>query len=101
MTAHGYPDYVSFTDAAALIVRHGLVGSMTPRGLRYMAVARSRKKTPAAQRWPFGDEPGQEPYLVAGKTRMMRTKVLLDYLEKHPPTGRGPAKSPRSSTSTS
>jgi hypothetical protein len=95
MTAHDYPDYISFTDAAALIVRHGLVGSMTPRGLRYMAVSRTRKSTPAAEWWPFGDGPAQEPYLIAGKTRMMRTKTLLDYLEKHPPNGRGPDRQPR------
>lgn len=97
MTKRDYPDYISFTDAAALIVRHGLAGSMTPRGLRYMAVARSRNKLPAAERWPFGDGPGQEPYLIAGKTRMMRTKTLLDYLEKHPPMGRGPARNPSGS----
>lgn len=95
MTERQAPDYISFTDAAALIVRCGIVGSMTPRGLRYMAVARSNEKTPVDQRWPFGDGPSQEPYLIAGKTRMMRTKVLLDYLEKYPPTGRGPARSPR------
>ena len=96
MTKREYPAYISFTDAAGLIVRRGLVGSMTPRGLRYMAVARSRKKLPAAERWPFGDGPGQEPYLIAGKTRMMRTKVLLAYLERYPPTGRGPARKPDS-----
>lgn len=95
MTSHGDPDYISFTDAAALIVRRGLASSMTPRGLRYMAVARSRENVPGAERWPFGSDPGQEPYLIAGKTRMMRTKTLLDYLEKHPPYGRGPDKKPR------
>lgn len=90
-----YPAYISFTDAAALIVRRGLAGSMTPRGLRYMAVARDRKTTPAPQRWPFGDKPGQEPYLPAGRTRMMRTEKLLEYLEAHPPVGRGPDSKPR------
>lgn len=92
MSALKEPAYVSFTDAAALIVRRGLAGSMTPRGLRYMAIARSSSTIPAAQRWPFGNRPGQEPYLIAGKTRMMRTARLLEYLEKYPPTGRGPAK---------
>ncbi|WP_042174508.1 hypothetical protein [Streptomyces sp. NBRC 110035] len=101
MTKPDYPAYISFTDAATLIVRRGLAGSMTPRGLRYMAISRNREKTPAAQRWPFGDEPGQESYLVAGKTRMMRTARLLEYLEKHPPKGRGPARAPGSSASTS
>jgi hypothetical protein len=88
------PDYISFTDAAELVVRRGLAGSMTPRGLRYMARARSSKDTPPEQRWPFGNEPGQEPYLPAGRTRMMRTAVLVEYLEKFPPTGRGPARRP-------
>lgn len=94
MTERKDPDYVSFTDAAALIVRHGLAGSMTPRGLRYMAEARSNSTTPEEQRWPFGNGPGQEPYLPAGRTRMMRTELLLEYLEKHPPKGRGPARQP-------
>ncbi|MFB7738313.1 hypothetical protein ACFC08_28775 [Streptomyces sp. NPDC056112] len=95
MTTRDYPDYVSFTDAAALIVQRGLVGSMTPRGLRYMAGARLSKEIPPEQRWPFGDEAGQEPYLRGGRTRMMRTDRLLEYLEKYPPTGRGPARKAR------
>jgi hypothetical protein len=96
MTKRDCPAYISFTDAAALIVRCGLADSITPRGLRYMAAARNRKNMPASERWPFGDGPGQEPYLIAGKTRMMRTKVLLAYLERYPPTGRGPARKPDS-----
>lgn len=92
MTERTDPAYISFTDAAALIVRHGLVGSLTPRGLRHMAEARDGENTPPQERWPFGDHPGQEPYLLAGRTRMMRTELLLEYLEKHPPTGRGPAR---------
>lgn len=99
MTERKDPDYISFTDAAELLVRRGIVGSMTPRGLRYMAIARSSKKTPAEQRWPFGDGPTQERYLTAGRTRMMRTARLLEYLEQFPPTGRGPARNPRSSDS--
>lgn len=96
MTKPDYPAYISFTDAATLIVRRGVVSSMTPRGLRYLANARSTSEDlPAEQRWPFGDGPGQEPYLPAGRTRMMRTELLLEYLEKHPPTGRGPARKPR------
>lgn len=91
------PAYVSFTDAAALIVRDGVAGSMTPRGLRYMAHARLSNATPPEARWPFGDAPDQEPYLWAGRTRMMRTERLLEYLRKYPPTGRGPARAPDSS----
>ena len=92
MTERKDPDYVSFTDAAELVVRRGAAGSMTPRGLRHMAIARSSKELPAGRRWPFGEGPGQEPYLIAGRTRMMRTARLLEYLKKHPPTGRGPAR---------
>jgi hypothetical protein len=96
MTKPDYPAYISFTDASALIVRLGVVGSMTPRGLRYLAKARSTNEDlPAEQRWPFGDGPDQEAYLPAGRTRMMRTELLLEYLEKHPPTGRGPDSKPR------
>jgi len=93
------PTHVSFADAAALIVRRGLAGSMTARGLRYMAVARSGKTTPVEERWPFGSGPDQEPYLPAGRTRMMRTARLLEYLQKHPPMGRGPNRTPRSGDS--
>ncbi|MDX2658266.1 hypothetical protein PV402_39460 [Streptomyces scabiei] len=95
MSALEDPEYVSFADAAALIVRRGLAGSMTPRGLRYMALARNSKSTPDDQRWPFGDGPGQKPYLTAGRTRMMHTARLLEYLKEHPPTGRGPDKGQR------
>jgi len=95
MTERNHPDYISFTDAAELIVRYGLVGSMTPRGLRYMALARNSEEVPPEQRWPFGDGPGQKPYLRAGRTRMMRTDDLLEYLEKYPPIGRGPDSKPR------
>ncbi|TXS57988.1 hypothetical protein [Streptomyces sp. sk2.1] len=95
MTERKDPDYISFTDAASLIVRHGLASSMTPRGLRYMAHIRNNAKLPTEERWPFGDEPGQEAYLTAGRTRMMRTERLLDYLRKYPPSGRGPDRGPR------
>lgn len=95
MTERKDPAYISFTDAACLLVRRGIVGSMTPRGLRHMATARNDKTTPAKQRWPFGDGPGQEPYLVAGRTRMMRTARLLKYLERYPPKGRGPDRGER------
>ena len=92
MTELEDPKYVSFTDAAELLVRHGLVGSMTPQGLRYIARNRSQRKT---GRWPFGDSPDQEPYLRAGQARMMRTTVLLKHFAKHPPMGRGPDQKPR------
>ncbi|MEU8469561.1 hypothetical protein AB0F30_16835 [Streptomyces sp. NPDC029006] len=99
MTERKDPDYISFTDAAELVVRHGLASSMTPRGLRYMATARSKPGVPEEQQWPFGDGPKQEPYLPAGGTRMMRTARLLEYLAKYPPMGRGPARRPNDSGS--
>ena len=99
MTERKDPAYVSFTDAASLLVRHGIVGSMTPRSLRHMATARSGNGVPPELRWPFGDGPGQEPYLPAGRTRMMRTELLLKYLRKHPPTGRGEDRQPRQRSS--
>lgn len=90
MTASKDPAYVSFTDAAKLLVRHGVAGSMTPQGLRYIARSRDNRDS-----WPFGDKPGQEPYLTAGNTRLMRTALLLEHFRKHPPTGRGPDRSSR------
>lgn len=94
MIASRDPDYVSFTDAAKLLVRHGFVGSMTPQGLRYIARSRDSEDRDEG-RWPFGDKPGQEPYLTAGNTRLMRTALLLEYFGEHPPTGRGPDRSSR------
>lgn len=90
-----YPEYISFTDAAKLIVRFGLAGSMTPQGLRYMARSRDKRDGERIKsRWPFGDKPGQTPYLMAADTRLMKTKLLIEYLERYPPTGRGPARRP-------
>ncbi|MGY0065203.1 hypothetical protein ACWY4P_53785 (plasmid) [Streptomyces sp. LZ34] len=80
------PEYVTFTDAAELLVREGLASSMTPQGLRYIGQRAN---------WPFGDGEGREPYLIAGRTRLMRTDRLIAYFRKHPPTGRGPDRGPR------
>ncbi|MCL8016875.1 hypothetical protein [Streptomyces sp. AS02] len=97
-----YPEYISFADAATLIVRRGIAGSMTSQGLRYMARSRSKRDGEQIEsRWPFGDKPGQTPYLMAADTRLMKTTVLLKYLQKHPPTGRGPARKPRQRSSES
>nr|WSX25563.1 hypothetical protein OG690_38415 [Streptomyces tubercidicus] len=89
------PQYVSFSDGAHLLVRRGLAGSMTPQGLRYIAQSRTKN-------WPFGegrteDGKARVPYLMAGKARLMETRVFIEYFEKHPPRGRGPSKKPRSS----
>jgi hypothetical protein len=81
------PKYVSFRDGAQLLVRKGLVSSMTKQGLDYIA---KRKD------WPFGDARGKEPYLMAGRTRLMRTKPFLRYFERvYTPKGRGPDQKPR------
>ncbi|MFI0220169.1 hypothetical protein [Streptomyces lydicus] len=66
---------------------------MTPQGLRYIAQSRTKN-------WPFGEgrtEDGEPrvPYLMAGKTRLMKTETFLEYFERNPPRGRGPDKKPR------
>jgi len=88
MTSHAKrPEYVTFAEAAALLISEGVAKSMTPQGLRY--IARTRDD------WPFGDTPGKEPYRDAGRTRMMRTARLIAFFRKNPPKGRGPARRPR------
>jgi hypothetical protein len=90
MTSHAKrPEYVTFTEGARLLVSEGIVTSMTPQGLRY--IARTRDD------WPFGDG-RREPYRDAGRTRMMRTVPFLAYFRKHPPKGRGPAQKGREET---
>lgn len=94
MTSTNKPnEYVSFRDAAELLVKRKLAPSgMTPQGLRY--IARTRKT------WPFGkgkteDGTKREPYWVVSGTRMMRVSVLVEHFRAQPPAGRGPAKTPR------
>lgn len=77
--------FVTFTTGAQLLIDEGLVESITPDGLRY--IARS------AHDWPFGDEPGQHPYVMVGNARTMETGVFLAYFKEGPPRGgRGPNK---------
>ena len=87
MNDKDYPEYVTFAEAADLLVRKGFVRSMTSHGLRYIALH--------AIGWPFGDGKGREPYRMAGRTRMMRTERLINFIREHPPQGRGPDKAPR------
>lgn len=77
------PPFVTFTTGAQLLIGEGLVESITPDGLRYIA----RK----AKDWPFGDEPGRHPYVMVGNARTMETGVFLAYFENGPTRGgRGP-----------
>lgn len=80
------PPFVTFTSGAQILVDEGLVQSITPDGLRYIA----RK----AEDWPFGDGPNQLPYIPVGNARTMETGAFLAYFRKGPPRGgRGPNKS--------
>jgi hypothetical protein len=77
------PTFVTFTTGAQLLIDEGLVDSITPDGLRY--IARTDK------RWPFGDKPGRHPYVMVGNARTMETGVFLEFFKAGPPRGgRGP-----------
>ena len=79
------PAFVTFTTGAELLINEGLVESITPDGLRYIA----RK----AKDWPFGDEPDRHPYVMVGNARTMERGVFLEYFKAGPPRGgRGPNK---------
>lgn len=73
------PPFVTFTTGAALLVELGLVDSITPDGLRYIA-----RTDPA---WRFGNGPGQTPYIKAGETRTMETGIFLSMFEDGPRRG--------------
>lgn len=73
------PPFVTFTNGATLLMELGLVDSITPDGLRYLA--RHSKW------WRFGDGPGQMPYVYAGTTRTMETGVFLSQFEEGPRRG--------------
>jgi hypothetical protein len=76
------PPVVTFTTGAMLLMDEGLVESVTPDGLRY--IARTRKD------WPFG--PGKRhPYVQTGNAKAMSTTAFLAYFRRHPPVGGRPA----------
>jgi hypothetical protein len=81
------PPFVTFKSGAELLVSEGIVSDITADGVRY--IARKRED------WPFG-EGKQYPYESAGNARVMETGPFLRYFRKRPPSGRGPAKKPRS-----
>lgn len=73
------PHFVTFASGPALLMKRGLVESITSDGLRY--IARHDPK------WPFGDKEGQHPYLMVGRTRTMETGTFLAFFEQGPPRG--------------
>lgn len=73
------PPFVTFTTGAKLLAEKGLVESITPDGLRYIART--------AADWPFGDEDDQLPYVMAGRTRTMETGAFLAYFRQGPARG--------------
>lgn len=83
------PPYVTFKTGAELLVSEGIVSSITPDGLRYIA-----RKQP--EDWPFG-EGRRHAYGMVGNAQVMETGPFLSYFRKHPPRGRGPDKEPRKS----
>lgn len=73
------PAFVTFTTGAHLLMELGLVDSITPDGLRYIA-----RTDPD---WRFGDGPDQMPYVLAGTTRTMETGVFLSQFKDGPRRG--------------
>ena len=73
------PPFVTFTTAAPLLIKEGLVDSITPDGLRYIA-----RTDP---NWRFGDGPGQTPYVMVANIRTMETGIFLSMFEEGPRRG--------------
>lgn len=73
------PPFVTFTTGAELLKKLGLVDSITPDGLRYIA-----RTDPA---WRFGDGPNRIPYIYAGYVRTMETGVFLSMFQEGPRHG--------------
>lgn len=81
------PPFVTFASGAKLLEDLGLVDSITPDGLRYLA-----RKNP--EWWRFGDRADQVPYVMAGTTRTMETSVFIAMFKDGPRRGgRGRKKS--------
>ena len=86
---HGLPPFVTFKTGAELLIAEGISTSITADGVRYIA-----RQTDVD--WPFG-EGRAHSYGMIGNARIMATGPFLAYFRKHPPRGRGPAKTPRPS----
>jgi hypothetical protein len=75
------PPFVTFTSGAQLLMDLGLVDSITPDGLRYLA-----RRNPGW--WRFGERSDQLPYVMATKTiRTMETGVFLEMFKDGPRRG--------------
>ena len=72
------PPVVTFATGAPLLIELGLVGTITPDGLRY--IARSDPE------WPFGPD-RQHPYLPVGNARGMSTREFLAFFAQGPARG--------------
>ncbi|MFD9249480.1 hypothetical protein [Streptomyces bottropensis] len=80
------PPAVTFRSGAELLIRLGIVDSITHQGIRYIATTRTD--------WPFG--PGKKhSYWTVGNATVMATKPFLTFFRKNPTAGRGPDKKPR------
>lgn len=80
------PPVVTFTTGAPLLMEQGLVESITPEGLRYIAKNNDD--------WPFG-EGREHPYGQVGNAKTMETEAFLKYFRTGPPRG-GRGRRPRS-----
>jgi len=74
------PPFVTFTTGAQLLVDEGLVDSITPDGLRYLA-----RRNP--EWWKFGSRPDQIPYVMVGPVRTMETGAFLEMFKDGPRRG--------------
>ncbi|MFJ2279254.1 hypothetical protein ACIOEZ_34460 [Streptomyces sp. NPDC087866] len=67
------PPAVTFTSGAQLLVKLGIVPSITREGIRHIATSELYAET-----WPFGiDKP--HPYGHAGNALLMATDPFLDF----------------------
>lgn len=67
------PPAVTFTSGAELLVKLGIVRSITREGVRHVATSDTYATT-----WPFGpDKP--HPYGKAGRALLMATEPFLDF----------------------
>ncbi|MFI6653202.1 hypothetical protein ACIBI8_37135 [Streptomyces sp. NPDC050529] len=67
------PPAVTFTSGAQLLVKLGIVPSITREGIRHIATSKLYAKT-----WPFGiDKP--HPYGQAGNALLMATDPFLEF----------------------
>lgn len=84
---HDIPPLITFVSGAELLMRLGIVDSITPDGIRYIARTRPSQ-------WPFG-EGRPHPYGKASNARTMATEPFLAFFREYPPNGRGPDRAPR------